>query len=87
MVITTVMFNVFIFKHLYAMLKDIGRHRSLKSWGRIGSFLLLRPGAFRKIFIPWLEYFKPGFHPWDHDNRHLLAKHEAELTAAEAADS
>ena len=21
---------------------------------------------------PWFDYFRPGFHPWDHDNRHFL---------------
>lgn len=30
------------------------------------------PGLLRKVVKPWLEWFKPGFHPWDHDNSHFL---------------
>jgi len=26
------------------------------------------------VVIPWLDWFKPGFHPWDHDNREFLAE-------------
>jgi predicted metal-dependent hydrolase len=24
------------------------------------------------LWADWLTYFKPGFHPWDQDNIHLL---------------
>jgi uncharacterized protein len=53
-----------------------------------------RGGLARNIFKPWLGYFRPGFHPWDHDDRHLLNKGNAMLaemakakTAAVAADT
>jgi hypothetical protein len=32
---------------------------------------------FRKIAGAWLKYFLPGFHPWNEDDRHLLAAYEA----------
>ena len=32
-----------------------------------------RPGHFRRpLQRHWLAYFRPGFHPWQHDNRALL---------------
>lgn len=40
-------------------------------WGRNGSFSSLIPA--------WLEYFKPGFHPWDKDNSELVARFKAEI--------
>ncbi|AHI28511.1 metal-dependent hydrolase [Marinobacter similis] len=40
-------------------------------WGRNGSFSSLIPA--------WLEYFKPGFHPWDKDNSKLVAQFKAEI--------
>ena len=41
-----------------------------------------RPGMFRKVFAAWLSYFLPGFHPWNHDDRALIAQADAELKAA-----
>lgn len=46
---------------------------------RVIWFLAGRPGALRKIFPQWLSFFRPGFHPWDHDDRALIAAAEAEL--------
>jgi uncharacterized protein len=31
------------------------------------------PGLLRKILPAWLGFFLPGFHPWNHDNRALIA--------------
>ena len=31
---------------------------------------------FRKIAGAWLKYFLPGFHPWNEDDRHLLARYD-----------
>lgn len=52
-------------------------------------FLWREPGIFgrgAKIFFAW---FKPGFHPWDHDNRALVTRwrteFDAELPAAAVA--
>jgi uncharacterized protein len=38
-----------------------------------------RGGLIRNIFKPWLGYFRSSFHPWDHDDRHLLDKGNAML--------
>ncbi len=52
-------------------------------WGML-SYLVGKPGILRKILPTWLGYFRPGFHPWDHDDRYLIARFE-ETTSAEAA--
>jgi predicted metal-dependent hydrolase len=36
------------------------------------------PGMFRKILGAWAAYFLPGFHPWNADEKHLIARYEAE---------
>lgn len=41
---------------------------------RLYSYLLGRPGPLRRIFLAYADWYRPGFHPWDHDNRDLLAK-------------
>jgi predicted metal-dependent hydrolase len=36
----------------------------------------------RKIAGAWLSFFLPGFHPWNHDDRPLIAATERTLAAA-----
>ena len=43
------------------------------AWARLIWFMWGRPGMMRKIFAAWAEYFLPGFHPWNEDDRHLIA--------------
>ncbi len=44
---------------------------------RLLRYLWVRPGMFRKIGGAWLKFFLPGFHPWNEDDRYLLAAYEA----------
>lgn len=50
-----------------------------RTWLRIFSYLLIYPGLLRQIFPAWLSFFRPSFHPWQHDDRALAAEHEARL--------
>ncbi|EDL49018.1 metal-dependent hydrolase [Erythrobacter sp. SD-21] len=57
----------------------------IKSWkAKMGllKYLLVTPGVVRRIFPAWLAYFRPNFHPWDHDDRELIGKYEGEFEAA-----
>jgi predicted metal-dependent hydrolase len=40
-------------------------------WGRNGTFSSLIPN--------WLEYLKPDFHPWNHDNSELIATFKSQI--------
>ena len=48
-------------------------------WARFAWFALGRPGMMRKVLGAWASYFMPGFHPWTHDDRALIAQAEAQL--------
>ncbi|MGB5076397.1 MAG: metal-dependent hydrolase [Sphingorhabdus sp.] len=41
-------------------------------------------GIGRNVLHPWADFFRPGFHPWDKDDRLLLARGEAELAHIKA---
>jgi len=41
-------------------------------WRRALRFLFVTPGALRGSVGEWFDYFRPGFHPWQHDNRQYL---------------
>jgi predicted metal-dependent hydrolase len=56
---------------------DLYRADGIKGWRttrRTMSYLFGRDGILRPAFRPYLTYFRPGFHPWQHDDRALLAK-------------
>lgn len=42
----------------------------------------INPGPLRRIQIPWLAYFLPGFHPWKHDNRQHVERWKAAYAAS-----
>jgi predicted metal-dependent hydrolase len=50
-----------------------------KAWRKMIWFAFVRPGMMRKILGAWLSFFLPGFHPWNHDDRALIANAEAAL--------
>ena len=50
-------------------------------WG-LFKYLTVSPGVVRRIFPAWLAYFKPSFHPWNHDDRELIGKYEGEFEDA-----
>jgi predicted metal-dependent hydrolase len=44
-------------------------------------FLWREPGIFGRGWKLFLAWFKPGFHPWDHDNRALVTTWRKEFDA------
>lgn len=59
----------------------------LRGWWTSFKFQFIKPGGLRKIIPLYFGYYRPGFHPWDHDNRHFLAQIDelAQRYAAKAA--
>jgi len=51
-------------------------------WARLAWYALGRPGMARRIMGAWLSYFLPGFHPWRHDDRHLIGLAESDYQDA-----
>ena len=51
-----------------------------KAW--LAWYLVGKPGILRRIFAEWCSYFVPGFHPWNRDDRRLVAKYDSEYAAA-----
>ncbi|MGH8447430.1 MAG: metal-dependent hydrolase [Solimonas sp.] len=45
-------------------------------WRHTFYCMLVSPGPLRRCAGDWFDYFKPGFHPWMHDNRQYLSSLE-----------
>jgi len=64
---------------------DLLAQDGVTGWGarwQVLYYLFGRPGILRRIFPSWLAYFVPGFHPWNQDDRGLIARTEAKLRPA-----
>jgi uncharacterized protein len=55
-----------------------------KAWAKLFWVAFGRPGMMRKVFGAWASFFMPGFHPWNHDDRALIADAERQLALATA---
>lgn len=76
--LTTLVFWPTVFL-LHTRLIRSDRHagQRVRGMGRVIKFLYgPRHGLFPRIAGEWLSFFRPGFHPWDRDNRHHLARIE-----------
>ena len=49
-----------------------------KEWRSLFRFLFVKPGVLTRLAPHYLAYYRPGFHPWDLDDRPLLERWKAE---------
>ncbi len=80
LVLTTAVFLGLVLYYQQRLLKADTRMTRRQGLGQFVNFLFASPALFPRLALPWLAYLRPGFHPWDHDNRHLL-KEMDELVA------
>lgn len=70
--LVTVFFIGKILQHQAVLMKQDGILFSVPEWLALGQFLFVKPGGMFTAMAEWLAYMKPGFHPWDLDNRDVL---------------
>jgi uncharacterized protein len=60
----------------YKGMAELLRQDGISGWRmhmRIIWFFFGNPGIGRKLLPAWAAFFMPGFHPWNHDDRDLIA--------------
>jgi uncharacterized protein len=82
MQVATVLFFVAAFGLLRGLLGAGGRWPTGKQVTHFLSLAFGDPGFFRKVFPAWLSFFRPGFHPWLHDNSDLITEWKARYAQA-----
>lgn len=60
----------------YTTLLHRNKQLNAKNVLNTAKFLFVYPGTFTKAIPRWLDWFRPGFHPWDHDNSQELVKYK-----------
>ncbi len=76
---TTLIFWTKIAEHQIRMMRSRGLLGSPREWASLLGFLFVRPGALRQALGSYLAYYRPRFHPWDLDDRDLLAQWKEQL--------
>jgi uncharacterized protein len=69
----------------YKGMLDLLAQDGIKGWrvhGQILWFMFGNPGIVRKLIPAWSTFFLPGFHPWNHDDRHLIKLVDSDYEAA-----
>jgi hypothetical protein len=68
--------------HGALMLLEQDGIRGPRAWWNLFWYAFVQPGMFRKILGAWVTFFLPRFHPWNHDDRKLIAEAERSLESA-----
>ncbi len=84
MTFSTIRFHMVLFGNIKDLLKEDGMNDA-KTWSRMLRYLYGRKGPMRILVVGAFGYMKPRFHPWDHDDRALVAKTLATFPPAMAA--
>lgn len=73
MFFTTVRFHYVIFRNTADLLRQDGCN-DVATWRRLLGYLYGRPGPLRALLKGVFVYMRPGFHPWEIDDRSLLVR-------------
>lgn len=72
LVLATTIFWAEIVPAWLRFLRKDGQLGNFSGWREFYRLAFGEVGFLRKMARPWLDYLRPSFHPWDHDNRHFL---------------
>ena len=87
LLLATIIFWGLVIPVFLEVLRTEGQLTNWKGWKKFFRYTFGDIGLLRKQLGNYVQYFKPGFHPWDHDNREYLKEidnflaHHHEITA------
>ena len=73
MVFSTVLFVHTVFFGAKVLFRQDGINTP-GTWLRFLHYLFVKPGMFRRVLGAYFTFYKPGFHPWQVDDRRLIAE-------------
>lgn len=79
----TFFFMLVTLRMQHSLLKHDGKLSDWRSALGFAKFMLFKPGMLTRIIPEYLDFYRPSFHPWQHDNRHLIEQRIGKLKANE----
>jgi predicted metal-dependent hydrolase len=83
MTLATVIFWGIMIPSFIAALRAEKKLSDVKGWQQFYRFTFGEVGLLRMQLRDYFDYFRPDFHPWDHDNREYLEQIDAFLAEQE----
>lgn len=81
LIAATVIFWGLVIPTFIAVLRSEGQLTNVDGWRKFFRYSIGDIGLLRRQLGHYLAYFRPGFHPWDHDNRQYLEQIDDFLAA------
>ncbi|HEY6879811.1 MAG TPA: metal-dependent hydrolase [Polyangiales bacterium] len=81
MIGATVIFWSKVLEQQVRLMHHDGTLYSPSEWYALFRYLFVKPGGLTRLFVPYLSYFRPSFHPWQHDSSDMLEAWKAELAS------
>ena len=81
LLLNTVFFFKDTLRNVCIMLQHEGKLWSIREWASGLKYLFFKPGILRRVAGAWFSFFRKGFHPWQQDNRDLIADWERKQAA------
>lgn len=78
MFVATILFIYAVIANTRDLFKQDGINTG-KSWRKLFGFLFFEPGLMRKVLKSYFSYYRPGFHPWEEDDRNLLEQAQTKI--------
>lgn len=82
MLAVTAIFWFLILEQQLRLMRLDGILGSLREWRSLLRFLWVEPGGLLTMWRLYLEYYRPGFHPWQLDDRQLVEAWAGKWSAA-----
>lgn len=83
LVTATIIFWTLVVPVMLEVIRTEGKLSDTKGWKNFFRYTFGDIGILRKQLGNYFDYFRPDFHPWDHDNREYLKQIDSFLTEVE----
>lgn len=74
MLVVTPIFSSLLWSMTFELVRHDGRARDCRGWLGLLRHQFVRPGPLIRMVPRWCAWFRPGFHPWQHDNHALIER-------------
>ncbi len=75
--VANLIFWSLFYRYYFKVMKSRGEHKNLRGWMTSLRNQFGKGGVFPSMFGEWLSFFRPDFHPWQHNNLYVLDEAES----------